>query len=179
MGLSVARSLRKLNKISDGDRESELKQILRGQPKKGEWLPDVEDNSHESDEEFEKRHIEWAVDTVDKIDRLASPKRQRKHNFWKRYHKLKDEMRDAMIRDHGTGKGFDELNIFTPMSVLERSLLAYFRGLDDDDEPDFSDFLERFQEGEYTDGVEPQYFSSEFFPHFGSLIAYEAINGAE
>ena len=179
MGLSVARSLRKLNKISDGDRENELKQILREQPKKGEWLPGVEDNSHESDEEFEKRHIEWAVDTVDKIDRLASPKRQRKHNFWKRYHKLKDEMRDAMIRDHGTGKGFDELNIFTPMSVLERSLLAYFRGLDDDDEPDFSDFLERFQEGEYTDGVEPQYFSSEFFPHFGSLIAYEAINGAE
>ena len=179
MGLSVARSLRKLNKISDGDRENELKQILREQPKKGEWLPGVEDNSHESDEEFEKRHIEWAVDTVDKIDRLASPKRQRKHNFWKRYHKLKDEMRDAMVRDHGTGKGFDELNIFTPMSVLERSLLAYFRGLDDDDEPDFSDFLERFQEGEYTDGVEPQYFSSEFFPHFGSLIAYEAINGAE
>ena len=179
MGLSVARSLRKLNKISDGDRESELKQILRGQPKKGEWLPDVEDNSHESDEEFEKRHIEWAVDTVDKLASLASPKRQRKHNFWKRYHKLKDEMRDAMIRDHGTGKGFDELNIFTPMSVLERSLLAYFRGLDDDDEPDFSDFLERFQEGEYTDGVEPQDFSSEFFPHFGSLIAYEAINGAE
>ena len=179
MGLSVARSLRKLNKISDDDRENELKQILREQPKKGEWLLGVEDNSHESDEEFEKRHIEWAVDTVDKIDRLASPKRQRKHNFWKRYHKLKDEMRDAMIRDHGTGKGFDELNIFTPMSVLERSLLAYFRGLDDDDEPDFSDFLERFQEGEYTDGVEPQYFSSEFFPHFGSLIAYEAINGAE
>ena len=179
MGLSVARSLRKLNKISDGDRESELKQILRGQPKKGERLSGVEDNSHESDEEFEKRHIEWAVDTVDKIASLASPKRQRKNNFWKRYHELEYEMRNAMVEDHDTGKGFDKLDIFTPMSVLEGSLLAYFRGLDDDDEPDFSDFLKRFQEGEYTDGVEPQYFSSEFFPHFGSLIAYEAINGAE
>ena len=179
MGLSVARSLRKLNKISDGDRESELKQILRGQPKKGERLSGVEDNSHESDEEFEKRHIEWAVDTVDKIASLASPKRQRKNNFWKRYHELEYEMRDAMIRDHDTGKGFDKLDIFTPMSVLEGSLLAYFRGLGEDDEPDFSDFLKRFQEGEYTDGMRPRDFSSEFFPHFGSLIAYETINGAK
>mgnify|MGYP000854378544 CR=1 FL=1 len=179
MGLSVARSLRKLNKISDGDRESELKQILRGQPKKGERLSGVEDNSHESDEEFEKRHIEWAVDTVDKIASLASPKRQRKNNFWKRYHELEYEMRNAMVEDHDTGKGFDRLDIFTPMSVLEGSLLAYFRGLGEDDEPDFSDFLKRFQEGEYTDGMRPRDFSSEFFPHFGSLIAYEAINGAE
>ncbi len=179
MGLSVARSLRKLNKISDGDRESELKQILRGQPKKGERLSGVEDNSHESDEEFEKRHIEWAVDTVDKIASLASPKRQRKNNFWKRYHELEYEMRNAMVEDHDTGKGFDKLDIFTPMSVLEGSLLAYFRGLGEDDEPDFSDFLKRFQEGEYTDGMRPRDFSSEFFPHFGSLIAYEAINGAE
>ncbi len=179
MGLSVARSLRKLNKISDGDRESELKQILRGQPKKGERLSGVEDNSHESDEEFEKRHIEWAVDTVDKIASLASPKRQRKNNFWKRYHELEYEMRNAMVEDHDTGKGFDKLDIFTPMSVLEGSLLAYFRGLGEDDEPDFSDFLKRFQEGEYTDGMRPRDFSSEFFPHFGSLIAYETINGAK
>ena len=179
MGLSVARSLRKLNKISDGDRESELKQILRGQPKKGERLSGVEDNSHESDEEFEKRHIEWAVDTVDKIASLASPKRQRKHNFWKRYHELEYEMRNAMVEDHDTGKGFDKLDIFTPMSILEGSLLVYFRGLGEDDEPDFGDFLKRFQEGEYTDGMRPQDFSSEFFPHFGSLIAYEVINGAE
>lgn len=179
MGLSVARSLRKLNKISDDDRESELKQILRGQPKKGERLSGVEDNSHESDEEFEKRHIEWAVDTVDKIASLASPKRQRKHNFWKRYHELEYEMRNAMVEDHDTGKGFDKLDIFTPMSILEGSLLVYFRGLGEDDEPDFGDFLKRFQEGEYTDGMRPQDFSSEFFPHFGSLIAYEVINGAE
>ena len=88
-------------------------------------------------------------------------------------------MRNAMVEDHGTGKGFDKLDIFTPMSILEGSLLVYFRGLGEDDEPDFGDFLKRFQEGEYTDGMRPQDFSSEFFPHFGSLIAYEVINGAE
>ena len=180
MGLSVARSLRKLNKISGDDRENELKQILREQPKKGEWLPDVEDNSHESDEEFEKRHMDWAVDTVDKIDRLANPEKQQKHNFWKRYRKLEDEMRNAIARDHGTEKGFDKLNTFTFMSVLEGALLAYYRGLGEDDEPDLGDFLRRFRKGEYTDGMEPQFFSSEFLsPYFGNLAAYEVINDAE
>ena len=149
MGLSIARSLRKLNK----NREGKLKQILRDQPRKGEWLPDVEDNSHESDEDFEKRRMKWAADTTDEIASLASPKSQREHNFWKKYYELRHEMQIAM-----TGPWYDErvlgnrLSVSVLSDVVSQALLAYYRDLGEDKEPDFNDFVNKFNKGDYTDG---------------------------
>ena len=156
MGLSIARSLHRLNK----SREGKLKQILRDQPKKGEWLPDVEDNSHESNEDFEKRRMKWAADTTDEIASLASPKSQRKHNFWKKYYELRHEMQIAM-----TGPWYDERVLGNRLSVsvlsdaVNQALLAYYRDLGEDKEPDFNDFVDKFNKGDYTDGEPPRHFS--------------------
>lgn len=179
MGLSIARSLRKLNKISDDDREGKLKQILRDQPRKGEWLPDVEDNSHESNEDFEKRRMKWAADATDKIASLASPKRQHKHNFWKKYHELKHEMQIAM-----TGPWYDErvlgnrLSVYAFNSMVSQALLAYYRDLGEDEEPDFNDFVDKFNDGDYTDGELPEYFD-EVRPFYNALIHKRWQNGEE
>ncbi len=179
MGLSIARSLRKLNKISDDDREGKLKQILRDQPKKGEWLPDVEDNSHESDEDFEKRRMKWAADATDKIASLASPKRQHKHNFWKKYYELKHEMQIAM-----TGPWYDErvlgnrLSVYAFNSMVSQALLAYYRDLGEDEEPDLNDFVDKFNDGDYTDGELPEYFD-EVRPFYNALIHKRWQNGEE
>ena len=179
MGLSIARSLRKLNKISDDDREGKLKQILRDQPRKGEWLPDVEDNSHESDEDFEKRRMKWAADATDKIASLASPKRQHKHNFWKKYYELKHEMQIAM-----TGPWYDErvlgnrLSVYAFNSMVSQALLAYYRDLGEDEEPDFNDFVDKFNDGDYTDGELPEYFD-EVRPFYNALIHKRWQNGEE
>ena len=179
MGLSIARSLRKLNKISDDDREGKLKQILRDQPRKGEWLPDVEDNSHESDEDFEKRRMKWAADATDKIASLASPKRQHKHNFWKKYYELKHEMQIAM-----TGPWYDErvlgnrLSVYAFNSMVSQALLAYYRDLGEDEEPDFNDFVDKFNDGDYTDGELPEYFD-EVRPFYNALIHKRWKNGEE
>ena len=149
MGLSIARSLHKLNRNGEG----KLKQILRDQPKKGEWLPDVEDNSHESNEDFEKRRMKWAADTTDEIANLASPKSQRKHNFWKKYYELRHEMQIAM-----TGPWYDERVLGNRLSasvlsdVVNQALLAYYRDLGEDKEPDFNNFVDKFNRGDYTDG---------------------------
>ena len=179
MGLSIARSLRKLNKISDDDRESKLKQILRDQPKKGEWLPDVEDNSHESNEDFEKRRMKWAADTTDEIANLASPKSQHKHNFWKKYYELRHEMQIAM-----TGPWYDErvlgnrLSVSVLSDVVNQALLAYYRDLGEDKEPDFNNFVDKFNRGDYTDGEPPRYFS-EIAPFHNALIHKRWENGEE
>ncbi len=179
MGLSIARSLRKLNKISDDDREGKLKQILRDQPKKGEWLPDVEDNSHESNEDFEKRRMKWAADTTDEIANLASPKSQRKHNFWKKYYELRHEMQIAM-----TGPWYDERVLGNRLSasvlsdVVNQALLAYYRDLGEDKEPDFNNFVDKFNRGDYTDGEPPRYFS-EIAPFHNALIHKRWENGEE
>ena len=179
MGLSIARSLRKLNKISDDDREGKLKQILRDQPRKGEWLPDVEDNSHESDEDFEKRRMKWAADATDKIASLASPKRQHKHNFWKKYYELKHEMQIAM-----TDPWYDErvlgnrLSVYAFNSMVSQALLAYYRDLGEDEEPDFNDFVDKFNDGDYTDGELPEYFD-EVRPFYNALIHKRWQNGEE
>ena len=175
MGLSIARSLHKLNK----SREGKLKQILRDQPKRGEWLPDVEDNSHESNEDFEKRRMKWAADTTDKIASLASPKRQHKHNFWKKYYELKHEMQIAM-----TGPWYDErvlgnrLSVYAFNSMVSQALLAYYRDLGEDEEPDFNDFVDKFNRGDYTDGESPRYFS-EIAPFKNALIHKRWENGEE
>mgnify|MGYP001013050248 CR=1 FL=1 len=175
MGLSIARSLHKLNKSWEG----KLKQILRDQPKKGEWLPDVEDNSHESNEDFEKRRMKWAADTTDEIASLASPKSQRKHNFWKKYYELRHEMQIAM-----TGPWYDErvLGNRSSVSVLSdavnQALLAYYRDLGEDKEPDFNDFVDKFNRGDYTDGESPRYFS-EIAPFKNALIHKRWENGEE
>ena len=175
MGLSIARSLHKLNK----SREGKLKQILRDQPRKGEWLPDVEDNSHESDEDFEKRRMKWAADATDKIASLASPKRQRKHNFWKKYYELRHEMQIAM-----TGPWYDERVLGNRLSVsilsdaVNQALLAYYRDLGEDKEPDFNDFVDKFNRGDYTDGESPRYFS-EIAPFKNALIHKRWENGEE
>ncbi len=179
MGLSIARSLRKLNKISDDDREGKLKQILRDQPRKGEWLPGVEDNSHESNEDFEKRRMKWAADATDKIASLASPKGQHKHNFWKKYHELKHEMQIAM-----TGPWYDErvlgnrLSVYAFNSMVSQALLAYYRDQGEDEEPDFNDFVDKFNDGDYTDGEPPRYFS-EIAPFQNALIHKRWENGEE
>jgi sporulation domain protein len=179
MGLSIARSLRKLNKISDDDREGKLKQILRDQPKKGEWLPDVEDNSHESNEDFEKRRMKWAADTTDEIANLASPKSQRKHNFWKKYYELRHEMQIAM-----TGPWYDERVLGNRLSasvlsdVVNQALLAYYRDLGEDKEPDFNNFVDKFNRGDYTDGEPPRYFSK-IAPFHNALIHKRWENGEE
>ncbi len=175
MGLSIARSLHKLNK----SREGKLKQILRDQPKKGEWLPDVEDNSHESNEDFEKRRMKWAADTTDEIASLASPKSQRKHNFWKKYYELRHEMQIAM-----TGPWYDErvlgnrLSVSVLSDVVSQALLAYYRDLGEDKEPDFNDFVDKFNRGGYTDGEPPRYFS-EIAPFKNALIHKRWENGEE
>ena len=175
MGLSIARSLHKLNK----SREGKLKQILRDQPKKGEWLPDVEDNSHESNEDFEKRRMKWAADTTDEIASLASPKSQRKHNFWKKYYELRHEMQIAM-----TGPWYDERVLGNRLSVsilsdaVNQALLAYYRDLGEDKEPDFNDFVDKFNRGDYTDGESPRYFS-EIAPFQNALIHKRWENGEE
>jgi len=179
MGLSIARSLRKLNKISDDDREGKLKQILRDQPRKGEWLPGVEDNSHESNEDFEKRRMKWAADATDKIASLASPKDQHKHNFWKKYHELKHEMQIAM-----TGPWYDErvlgnrLSVYAFNSMVSQALLAYYRDLGEDEEPDLNDFVDKFNDGDYTDGELPEYFD-EVRPFYNALIHKRWQNGEE
>ncbi len=179
MGLSIARSLRKLNKFSDDDREGKLKQILRDQPRKGEWLPGVEDNSHESNEDFEKRRMKWAADATDKIASLASPKGQHKHNFWKKYHELKHEMQIAM-----TGPGYDErvlgnrLSVYAFNSMVSQALLAYYRDLGEDEEPDLNDFVDKFNDGDYTDGELPEYFD-EVRPFYNALIHKRWQNGEE
>ena len=175
MGLSIARSLHKLNK----SREGKLKQILRDQPKKGEWLPDVEDNSHESNEDFEKRRMKWAADTTDEIANLASPKSQRKHNFWKKYYELRHEMQIAM-----TGPWYDERVLGNRLSasvlsdVVNQALLAYYRDLGEDKEPDFNNFVDKFNRGDYTDGEPPRYFS-EIAPFHNALIHKRWENGEE
>ena len=175
MGLSIARSLHKLNK----SREGKLKQILRDQPKKGEWLPDVEDNSHESNEDFEKRRMKWAADTTDEIANLASPKSQRKHNFWKKYYELRHEMQIAM-----TGPWYDERVLGNRLSasvlsdVVNQALLAYYRDLGEDKEPDFNNFVDKFNRGDYTDGEPPRYFS-EVAPFHNALIHKRWENGEE
>ncbi len=175
MGLSIARSLHKLNK----SREGKLKQILRDQPKKGEWLPDVEDNSHESNEDFEKRRMKWAADTTDEIANLASPKSQRKHNFWKKYYELRHEMQIAM-----TGPWYDERVLGNRLSasvlsdVVNQALLAYYRDLGEDKEPDFNNFVDKFNRGDYTDGESPRYFS-EIAPFHNALIHKRWENGEE
>ena len=175
MGLSIARSLHKLNK----SREGKLKQILRDQPKKGEWLPDVEDNSHESNKDFEKRRMKWAADTTDEIASLASPKSQRKHNFWKKYYELRHEMQIAM-----TGPWYDERVLGNRLSVsvlsdaVNQALLAYYRDLGEDKEPDFNDFVDKFNKGDYTDGEPPRYFS-EIAPFKNALIHKRWENGEE
>ena len=175
MGLSIARSLHKLNK----SREGKLKQILRDQPKKGEWLPDVEDNSHESNEDFEKRRMKWAADTTDEIASLASPKSQRKHNFWKKYYELRHEMQIAM-----TGPWYDERVLGNRLSVsvlsdaVNQALLAYYRDLGEDKEPDFNDFVDKFNKGDYTDGEPPRHFS-EIAPFKNALIHKRWENGEE
>ena len=175
MGLSIARSLHKLNK----SREGKLKQILRDQPKKGEWLPDVEDNSHESNEDFEKRRMKWAADTTDEIANLASPKSQRKHNFWKKYYELRHEMQIAM-----TGPWYDERVLGNRLSasvlsdVVNQALLAYYRDLGEDKEPDFNNFVDKFNRGDYTDGEPPRYFS-EIAPFHNALIHKRWQNGEE
>ena len=175
MGLSIARSLHKLNK----SREGKLKQILRDQPKKGEWLPDVEDNSHESNEDFEKRRMKWAADTTDEIANLASPKSQRKHNFWKKYYELGHEMQIAM-----TGPWYDERVLGNRLSasvlsdVVNQALLAYYRDLGEDKEPDFNNFVDKFNRGDYTDGEPPRYFS-EMAPFHNALIHKRWENGEE
>ena len=175
MGLSIARSLHKLNK----NREGKLKQILRDQPRKGEWLPDVEDNSHESDEDFEKRRMKWAADTTDEIASLASPKSQREHNFWKKYYELRHEMQIAM-----TGPWYDErvlgnrLSVSVLSDVVSQALLAYYRDLGEDKEPDFNDFVNKFNKGDYTDGEPPRYFS-EIVPFHNALIHKLWQNGEE
>lgn len=175
MGLSIARSLHKLNK----NREGKLKQILRDQPRKGEWLPDVEDNSHESNEDFEKRRMKWAADTTDEIASLASPKSQREHNFWKKYYELRHEMQIAM-----TGPWYDErvlgnrLSVSVLSDVVSQALLAYYRDLGEDKEPDFNDFVNKFNKGDYTDGEPPRYFS-EIVPFHNALIHKLWQNGEE
>ena len=175
MGLSIARSLHKLNK----SREGKLKQILRDQPKKGEWLPDVEDNSHESNEDFKKRRMKWAADTTDEIANLASPKSQRKHNFWKKYYELRHEMQIAM-----TGPWYDErvlgnrLSASVVSDVVNQALLAYYRDLGEDKEPDFNNFVDKFNRGDYTDGEPPRYFS-EIAPFHNALIHKRWENGEE
>ena len=175
MGLSIARSLHKLNK----SREGKLKQILRDQPKKGEWLPDVEDNSHESNEDFEKRRMKWAADTTDEIANLASPKSQHKHNFWKKYYELRHEMQIAM-----TGPWYDErvlgnrLSVSVLSDVVNQALLAYYRDLGEDKEPDFNNFVDKFNRGDYTDGEPPRYFS-EIAPFHNALIHKRWENGEE
>jgi|GEM_PF-813636 len=175
MGLSIARSLHKLNK----SREGKLKQILRDQPKKGEWLPDVEDNSHESNEDFEKRRMKWAADTTDEIANLASPKSQHKHNFWKKYYELRHEMQIAMA-----GPWYDErvlgnrLSVSVLSDVVNRALLAYYRDLGEDKEPDFNNFVDKFNRGDYTDGEPPRYFS-EIAPFHNALIHKLWENGEE
>ena len=175
MGLSIARSLHKLNK----SREGKLKQILRDQPKKGEWLPGVEDNSHESDEDFEKRRMKWAADTTDEIASLASPKSQRKHNFWKKYYELRHEIQIAM-----TGPWYDERVLGNRLSAsvlsdaVNQALLAYYRDLGEDKEPDFNDFVDKFNRGGYTDGEPPRYFS-EIAPFKNALIHKRWENGEE
>ena len=170
MGLSIARSLHRLNK----SREGKLKQILRDQPKKGEWLPDVEDNSHESNEDFEKRRMKWAADATDKIASLASPKSQRKHNFWKKYYELRHEMQIAM-----TGPWYDERVLGNRLSdAVNQALLAYYRDLGEDKEPDFNDFVDKFNKGDYTDGEPPRHFS-EIAPFKNALIHKRWENGEE
>jgi len=175
MGLSIARSLHKLNK----NREGKLKQILRDQPRKGEWLPGVEDNSHESNEDFEKRRMKWAADTTDEIASLASPKSQREHNFWKKYYELRHEMQIAM-----TGPWYDErvlgnrLSVSVLSDVVSQALLAYYRDLGEDKEPDFNDFVNKFNKGDYTDGEPPRYFS-EIVPFHNALIHKLWQNGEE
>lgn len=175
MGLSIARSLHKLNKNGEG----KLKQILRDQPRKGEWLSDVEDNSHESNEDFEKRRMKWAADTTDEIASLASPKSQREHNFWKKYYELRHEMQIAM-----TGPWYDERVLGNRLSVsvlsdaVNQALLAYYRDLGEDKEPDFNDFVDKFNRGDYTDGEPPRYFS-EIAPFQNALIHKRWENGEE
>lgn len=175
MGLSIARSLHKLNRNGEG----KLKQILRDQPRKGEWLSDVEDNSHESNEDFEKRRMKWAADTTDEIASLASPKSQREHNFWKKYYELRHEMQIAM-----TGPWYDErvlgnrLSVSVLSDVVSQALLAYYRDLGEDKEPDFNDFVNKFNKGDYTDGEPPRYFS-EIVPFHNALIHKLWQNGEE
>lgn len=175
MGLSIARSLHKLNRNGEG----KLKQILRDQPRKGEWLSDVEDNSHESNEDFEKRRMKWAADTTDEIASLASPKSQREHNFWKKYYELRHEMQIAM-----TGPWYDERVLGNRLSAsvlsdaVNQALLAYYRDLGEDKEPDFNDFVDKFNRGDYTDGEPPRYFS-EIAPFQNALIHKRWENGEE
>ena len=175
MGLSIARSLHKLNRNGEG----KLKQILRDQPRKGERLSDVEDNSHESNEDFEKRRMKWAADTTDEIASLASPKSQREHNFWKKYYELRHEMQIAM-----TGPWYDERVLGNRLSAsvlsdaVNQALLAYYRDLGEDKEPDFNDFVDKFNRGDYTDGEPPRYFS-EIAPFQNALIHKRWENGEE
>ncbi len=175
MGLSIARSLHKLNRNGEG----KLKQILRDQPRKGEWLSDVEDNSHESNEDFEKRRMKWAADTTDEIASLASPKSQREHNFWKKYYELRHEMQIAM-----TGPWYDERVLGNRLSAsvlsdaVNQALLAYYRDLGEDKEPDFNNFVDKFNRGDYTDGESPRYFS-EIAPFHNALIHKRWENGEE
>ncbi len=179
MGLSIARSLRKLNKISDDDRESKLKQILRDQPRRGEWLPGVEDNSHESNEDFEKRRMKWAADATDKIASLASPKRQHKHNFWKKYYELKHEMQIAMTGPWGDERVLgNRLSVYAFSSMVSQALLAYYRDLGEDEEPDLNDFVDKFNDGDYTDGELPEYYD-EVRPFYNALIHKRWQNGEE
>ena len=175
MGLSIARSLHKLNRNGEG----KLKQILRDQPRKGERLSDVEDNSHESNEDFEKRRMKWAADTTDEIASLASPKSQREHNFWKKYYELRHEMQIAM-----TGPWYDERVLGNRLSAsvlsdaVNQALLAYYRDLGEDKEPDFNDFVDKFNRGDCTDGEPPRYFS-EIAPFQNALIHKRWENGEE
>ena len=123
--------------------------------------------------------MKWAADTTDEIANLASPKSQREHNFWKKYYELRHEMQIAM-----TGPWYDERVLGNRLSasvlsdVVNQALLAYYRDLGEDKEPDFNNFVDKFNRGDYTDGEPPRYFS-EIAPFHNALIHKRWKNGEE